>query len=164
MAPETAANLRGETACIGHVSDCRCIPAPAETPRNCATCRTHSRECPARGRYSGLPGAVEKTRTSTGFRPQRPQRCASTNSATTAKSVRFETIEPGGRSGPLAKGYRCCKRRSAISSGRRNKRAQPGFQPISAATADLGTSVTASLIVTLSPGARRRLGGMTSQL
>lgn len=31
-------------------------------------------------------GAVKKTRTSTGFRPQRPQRCASTNSAMTAKS------------------------------------------------------------------------------
>ena len=31
-----------------------------------------------------LFGAVEKTRTSTGFRPQRPQRCASTSSATTA--------------------------------------------------------------------------------
>ena len=30
-------------------------------------------------------GAVEKTRTSTGFRPQRPQRCASTNSATAAR-------------------------------------------------------------------------------
>ena len=29
-------------------------------------------------------GAVEKTRTSTGFPPQRPQRCASTSSATTA--------------------------------------------------------------------------------
>ncbi len=29
-------------------------------------------------------GAVEKTRTSTGITPQRPQRCASTNSATTA--------------------------------------------------------------------------------
>ena len=32
-----------------------------------------------------LCGAVEKTRTSTGFRPQRPQRCASTSSATTAR-------------------------------------------------------------------------------
>ena len=31
-------------------------------------------------------GAVEKTRTSTGVTPQRPQRCASTNSATTALS------------------------------------------------------------------------------
>ena len=31
-------------------------------------------------------GAVEKTRTSTGLPPQRPQRCASTNSATTASS------------------------------------------------------------------------------
>ncbi len=31
-------------------------------------------------------GAVEKTRTSTGITPQRPQRCASTNSATTAFS------------------------------------------------------------------------------
>ena len=33
----------------------------------------------------GFNGAVEKTRTSTAFRPQRPQRCASTNSATTAR-------------------------------------------------------------------------------
>ena len=32
-------------------------------------------------------GAVEKTRTSTEFPPQRPQRCASTNSATTACAV-----------------------------------------------------------------------------
>ena len=32
-------------------------------------------------------GAVEKTRTSTGVTPQRPQRCASTNSATTARSL-----------------------------------------------------------------------------
>src|SRR6266852_6419474 len=30
-------------------------------------------------------GAVEKTRTSTEFPPQRPQRCASTSSATTAR-------------------------------------------------------------------------------
>ena len=30
-------------------------------------------------------GAVEKTRTSTGVSPQRPQRCASTSSATTAR-------------------------------------------------------------------------------
>ncbi len=37
-------------------------------------------QCPA---LTGS-GAVEKTRTSTGFRPQRPQRCASTSSATTA--------------------------------------------------------------------------------
>src|SRR5712691_2615320 len=38
--------------------------------------------------YDGGPaklGAVEKTRTSTEFPPQRPQRCASTNSATTAR-------------------------------------------------------------------------------
>ena len=34
--------------------------------------------------FSGKIGAVEKTRTSTGVTPQRPQRCASTNSATTA--------------------------------------------------------------------------------
>jgi hypothetical protein len=34
----------------------------------------------------GLLGAVEKTRTSTGVSPQRPQRCASTSSATTAPS------------------------------------------------------------------------------
>lgn len=34
---------------------------------------------------SGLSGAAKKTRTSTGFRPQRPQRCASTNSAMAAR-------------------------------------------------------------------------------
>ena len=33
-----------------------------------------------------LNGAVEKTRTSTPVKEQRPQRCASTNSATTARS------------------------------------------------------------------------------
>jgi hypothetical protein len=33
-----------------------------------------------------LTGAVKKTRTSTAFRPQRPQRCASTSSAMTARS------------------------------------------------------------------------------
>ena len=32
-----------------------------------------------------INGAVEKTRTSTPFKEQRPQRCASTNSATTAR-------------------------------------------------------------------------------
>ena len=31
-------------------------------------------------------GAAKKTRTSTGFRPQRPQRCASTNSAMAARA------------------------------------------------------------------------------
>ena len=43
-------------------------------------------------------GAVEKTRTSTGFRPQRPQRCASTSSATTARR-----IWPRGNPRPLAR-------------------------------------------------------------
>ena len=37
-------------------------------------------------------GAVEKTRTSTPFPGQRPQRCASTNSATTARSPRAGEI------------------------------------------------------------------------
>ena len=32
-------------------------------------------------------GAAEKTRTSTGFTPQRPQRCASTSSATAANLI-----------------------------------------------------------------------------
>ena len=40
-------------------------------------------------------GAVEKTRTSTGSLPQRPQRCASTNSATTAY-FGFHLVIPGG--------------------------------------------------------------------
>ena len=39
-------------------------------------------QLPGRPRFHD--GAVEKTRTSTAFRPQRPQRCASTSSATTA--------------------------------------------------------------------------------
>src|SRR4029079_1238006 len=43
-------------------------------------------------------------------------------------------------------------------------RRQAGFQPISANLAERGTSVTASLTVTVSPGARLRLGGRTSQL
>ena len=37
-----------------------------------------------------------------------------------------------------------------------------GFQPISATLAERGTSVTASLIVTLSPGASADLGGRTT--
>ena len=50
-------------------------------------------------------GAVEKTRTSTGFRPQRPQRCASTSSATTAlvKKQRTDGGAALGRARPLAK-------------------------------------------------------------
>jgi hypothetical protein len=40
---------------------------------------------------AGIFGAVEKTRTSTRLLGQRPQRCASTNSATTAKSHRKQT-------------------------------------------------------------------------
>ena len=43
-----------------------------------------------------LSGAAKKTRTSTGFRPQRPQRCASTNSAMAARAST-------GRRAPLAK-------------------------------------------------------------
>ena len=39
-----------------------------------------------------LAGAVEKTRTSTAFRPQRPQRCASTSSATTARHEIVGTV------------------------------------------------------------------------
>ena len=40
-------------------------------------------------------GAAEKTRTSTGFRPQRPQRCASTSSATAARHVAVTSAQPG---------------------------------------------------------------------
>ena len=60
--------------------------------------RTSRRRSPRRGALSSSPqcptcprhvgscdGAVEKTRTSTALRPQRPQRCASTSSATTAR-------------------------------------------------------------------------------
>src|SRR3546814_18689571 len=47
-------------------------------------------------------GAVEKTRTSTAFRPQRPQRCASTSSATTAHK-RLPDKPASGRPVPQAK-------------------------------------------------------------
>ena len=54
-------------------------------------------------------------------------------------------------------------RRSAAAGDRagrvRVKQASSGFQPISANSAERGTSVTASFTVTLSPGARLRLGG-----
>ena len=56
---------------------------------------------PPDDRLTAKTGAVEKTRTSTAFRPQRPQRCASTSSATTARDVPEETLRPVG-SGPLA--------------------------------------------------------------
>jgi hypothetical protein len=42
-------------------------------------------------------GAVEKTRTSTMFPPQRPQRCASTNSATTALLIQYQIRLHGSR-------------------------------------------------------------------
>ena len=44
-------------------------------------------------------GAVEKTRTSTGLPPQRPQRCASTNSATAARFYTLVII-------PVSKDYK----------------------------------------------------------
>ncbi len=62
---------------------------------------------------------------------------------------------PRGRCGPLAKGHAPCKRSGPVILG---SWPQPGFQPISANFAALGTSGTAWLMVTLSPGARRALG------
>jgi dihydrolipoamide dehydrogenase len=47
-------------------------------------------------------GAVEKTRTSTGVTPQRPQRCASTNSATTARDGGEIAKRRGLHKGPCA--------------------------------------------------------------
>ena len=142
------------------------IPGPhilsiaREIARNWSSFGDRIGRCPFRGSYSGLSGAVEKTRTSTGFRPQRPQRCASTNSATTAHRNRAQPFEKRppcrGRGGPLAK-----------DPAPRNNQAvffYSGFQPISATFALLGTSVTASLIVTLSPGFSISRGGVTSQV
>ena len=82
--PETAGILCREIAIPAPVSDCTYPNCTREFRRNCAEhCRYFGR-VPHWGSVSGLFGAVEKTRTSTGFRPQRPQRCASTSSATTA--------------------------------------------------------------------------------
>ena len=68
-----------------------------------AAYRANCRHVPSRTARD-LAGAVEKTRTSTAFRPQRPQRCASTSSATTAlvKMRRNERAAPG-KARPLAK-------------------------------------------------------------
>ena len=56
-------------------------------------------------------GAVEKTRTSTAFRPQRPQRCASTSSATTARHEmsRLWDAAGTGKARPLAKAPRAAQ-------------------------------------------------------
>ena len=72
----------------------------ARVPR-CAWARTTRRSgrpgCA--GTVSAIPeedfGAVEKTRTSTALRPQRPQRCASTSSATTAHKPISFGLHPG---------------------------------------------------------------------
>ena len=53
--------------------------APAKLTRKLVVENQHVNDF--RYKYNG---AAEKTRTSTGFTPQRPQRCASTNSATAA--------------------------------------------------------------------------------
>lgn len=63
------------------------------------------------GRYKS--GAAEKTRTSTGFRPQRPQRCASTSSATAARNTR-RADPAAGRRAPLASASSLGKRRCEI--------------------------------------------------
>ena len=100
--------------------------------------------------------------------PQRPQRCASTNSATTAKSGGYSCVSPR-QERAISKGFGTLQAASPDLFKYRKICGcgiwvQPGFQPISAAFADLGTSVTASLILTLSPGASRCLGDTTSQL
>ena len=56
--------------------------------------------------YLEFDGAVEKTRTSTGVTPQRPQRCASTNSATTALAL-------AGMARCLPRGFRDAKSKCA---------------------------------------------------
>ncbi len=74
-----------------------------------------------------------------------------------------ELPDPGRQERAISKalaGLQAAARQNCLA--RTNVPGQPGFQPISAATADLGTSVTASLMVTLSPGPSRRLGGITS--
>ena len=68
--------------------------------------------CPGVSQSALKDGAVEKTRTSTAFRPQRPQRCASTSSATTARAwdVWRYRYRPGRRAS--SKALRVAQRRS----------------------------------------------------
>jgi hypothetical protein len=86
LRPETASVLRLKSLRDRPVSDCSSGMRTAKTARQCALHGVSQVQISLRGRCSGLFGADEKTRTSTAFRPQRPQRCASTSSATTAQS------------------------------------------------------------------------------
>ena len=95
---ETAGLSRAEIGRKETVSDCTSTKTNPEIPRNRAPFGGSLPPVSACPGLSGLSGAVEKTRTSTGFRPQRPQRCASTSSATTAH--REGPRQPGALAGP----------------------------------------------------------------
>src|SRR3546814_17557310 len=87
---------------------------------DCACAAAELRYFPFRGgdgleihEIHGLFGAVEKTRTSTAFRPQRPQRCASTSSATT-EPKRLPGKTASARAVPLAKHIGNAQRRERV--------------------------------------------------
>ena len=98
-----------------------------------------------------LVGAAKKTRTSTAFRPQRPQRCASTSSAMAARPI-VQDLLLSGRRGRLAGAAGWRKPVVAKDSRSRHKRkaaAEPrphsdgfersGWLPAPALSADLAT-------------------------
>ncbi len=89
--PPGASNGGGLWCALRASTVVRMSPHPAEPRHSKGLSRPRAKI----GYLVGLFGAVEKTRTSTGFRPQRPQRCASTSSATTAKST-GRARRPGG--------------------------------------------------------------------
>ena len=103
-APETGALFCVLRRCMRPVSDCNPTRGIARMAQNCAVSDSSSYSIRDLICRYGLFGAVEKTRTSTGVSPQRPQRCASTSSATTALKSGGACASLRGRSGPLAKG------------------------------------------------------------
>ena len=81
------------------------------------------------------------------------ERCHRRSAGPRDPARRHDRLSVTGRGSPIAPGH------PPIAFAR-----QLSFQPISATRADLGTSVTASLMVTLSPGASCGLGEAASQL
>ncbi len=81
--------LEGAPAASRPSPSARPTPMPGGSTRRSDSPRLPGRPKPTIGRFDlKLAGAVEKTRTSTRFRPLRPQRCASASSATTAPVAR----------------------------------------------------------------------------
>jgi hypothetical protein len=125
---------------------------------------------------AGPNGAVEKTRTSTAFRPQRPQRCASTSSATTAHRD-IPRQAGAGEAVPLAGVFRPANPKSPMEPSKCGSASTEPCRtggstqlplPPAKVTFTLdelaGTSTAAPSKLAVAPGARRATGRVIVQL